>query len=267
MKLKRHKRNWTKRDDEDLKNAWSDFSLETVAERLGRTKDAVTVRAKRLGLGSAYQNDITASEVARMLGIACPKNVIRWKNKGLKMKHNGTKSPWRIGYDNLINFLKNNQDLWDSRNMELYALGHEPKWLIEKRRTDMSMPGMHKQKWTEREDSLLISYYNMDRSIEDIADVLQRTVRGIGRRISRLKKSGELVMDKINIPWTVQEVDKMLQMEVEGKSDLEIAWELGREEMHIQDKRRKMRANGEYEGLKRYRKNARSEFIEKAGSM
>ena len=42
----------------------------------------------------------------------------------------------------------------------------------------------------------------------------------------------------------------MYKLEKEGKSDSEIALELGREAIHIRDKRRRLKRNNEYRGYK-----------------
>ena len=55
---------------------------------------------------------------------------------------------------------------------------------------------------------------------------------------------------KINIRWKPIEVEIMYKLEKQGKTDSEIAEELGREIYHIRDKRKRLKRNNEYRGYK-----------------
>ena len=58
-----------------------------------------------------------------------------------------------ITWNDLMQFLENNQNEWDSRYIEKNMLGSEPEWLKEKRKSDIAY--------------FLNRYYNCDDSIKE----------------------------------------------------------------------------------------------------
>ena len=80
-----------------------------------------------------------------------------------------------INFDDLVKFLKNNQDMWDSRIVEPYILGPEDDWLLEKRKNDEINPPRFYKKWTEEEKSKATSYIKQRKSYKEIADLLDKS--------------------------------------------------------------------------------------------
>ncbi len=70
--------------------------------------------------------------------------------------------------------------------MELFALGSEPNWLKDKRKTDHLDKPKGLVKWTPSEDAKLVKLYREGLKIKDIADALGRPYSGVEHRISRL---------------------------------------------------------------------------------
>lgn len=268
MKVRRHKK-WTQGERDCLRENWGEMSVRGIAKKLNRTETAVTIQAKRLGLGSPYMTTcLTANQAAKILGIDNHTITDYWIPRcGLRARTRAMRKQkmWQICIGELTKWLKNNQDKWDSRKVELYALGQEPGWLKQKRRADMSLPAKRFQKWTKDEESMLTNYYCMGKTQREIGRILGRTESGVQRKISRLKEKGLLEKDKILCHWSDEEVEMLLEFEKQGMSDIEIAWELGREVDHIRDKRRRLRKEGIYKQKRKtgYRKNGAREFLER----
>lgn len=254
--LGRQRKNWTQEEESYLMDNWGTMTIKNLARSLCRTEDAIIVRAKRLKLGSPYMEYLNANQASQILGVDSHTVTDYWIQKcGLKAKRQAMRNMpmWRICIDDLTEWLEQNQDKWDSRKVELYALGQEPEWMKEKRRADMKLPIQRFQKWTKKEEQLLMEYYRIGKSKKEIGHILGRTESGIQRKISRLKESGKLERSKIICHWGDEEIGMLLELERQGLSDAEIAWELGREAEHIVDKRRCLRKEGKYDGYKRDR--------------
>lgn len=125
-------------------NLWGSQSYAYIAKRTGKTETAVRVKAKRLGLGAVKNASdyLCAREVSRLMGIDVHAVTNRWiEKRGLKCRkiRSGRRTLWvLIRHDDLMRFLEEHQDIWDSRRVEPYALGMEPEWLHQKRLKDRS---------------------------------------------------------------------------------------------------------------------------------
>jgi excisionase family DNA binding protein len=98
-------------------------------------------KAYRLGLESATLNSnwMTTTQIAEVLGIDRT-TVVKWFKNGVIKKEKYVlfkRGRYVLNLEDFMKWLKNNQSLWDSRKVDLYALGEEPKWLKEKRKRDL----------------------------------------------------------------------------------------------------------------------------------
>jgi len=131
----------------------------------------------------------------------------------------------------LINFAK----------LEPFDLLPQPEWVeLERRRDARKIPRRQQKPWTPEEDEQLIALMKWGYGNKEIAERLDRSEKAVQRRISRLRAKNIIPKKKIVIRWTDEEVRIMQEMEQQGYSDEEIAYELGREVDHIRDKRRRM---------------------------
>lgn len=134
---------WTEDEIKYLKENWGNMPICTLKRKLNkRTKDAIKIKATRLGLGGAKTNSykyITACQAAKLLGVDRHK-ILRWINEGkIKAKFQTLcreQKWWCIEYDYFIKWLEKNQSLYDASRIEEYSLGFEYDWLIKKRITD-----------------------------------------------------------------------------------------------------------------------------------
>jgi hypothetical protein len=89
--MDRHRKPWTKEEDDFLAVQWGQMDLPLLGRALGgRTEDAVSQRAKRLGLGSPSENQgtITLRALAREIGYE-PRTILRVAER-LGFLQNGT---------------------------------------------------------------------------------------------------------------------------------------------------------------------------------
>lgn len=123
-------------------NIGGNSNITNLQNKLKRTKQAIKIKATRLGLGGAKTNSykyVTARKISRIMKIDSHK-VLKWIKEGiLKGKYmslSQNQKVWCVDFIDLISFLKNNQNLWDSMRLDKYDLGYEYDWLIEKRKKD-----------------------------------------------------------------------------------------------------------------------------------
>ena len=186
------RRKWSQADIEYLEEKWGYVSIDRIASTLNRTKTAIQIKAKRLKLGGAREAGefLTACKASKLLGVERHVIIDYWIPKGLKAKkqnRTGDAFMWYIKISDLSKWLKNNQDKWDSRRMELFALGEEPEWLIEKRERDRSLPRIRFAKYTKEEDSIIKSMHNLGFTYIQIAERINRSSGSVERRLSRIK--------------------------------------------------------------------------------
>lgn len=190
---------WSDKDVEFLTDKWGVMEIDSIAKSLNRTYVAVKLKAKRLKLGGFYYNNsvyLTANQVSILLNID-RHTVIRWiKNHGLKAKQSKfkVKNVCLISHNNLIDWLKNNQHKWDSKKVELYALGLEEEWLKEKRKKDNANQVKKHYRWTRQEDSMALSMWKLGYTKKQISERVNRTYEAVENRLYRLNwATGEYV--------------------------------------------------------------------------
>lgn len=248
-------KHWTKEDKEYLEENWGLVYVEYIANKLNRDVTAVLAMAESMNLGGCYVAGgfLNANTVAKIFGISNKTVSNYWIKKcGLVARKRRLikQYMWFIDIEDLTEWLKNNQDKWDSRRVELFALGQEPEWLKEKRKADMKEPINKRKPWTSIEKQRVTNYFNQGKSKKEIASILGRTEHAIQRQISKLKAEGSLKKDRVVLYWQKEEKELLFELEKQGLTDKEIAEELGREDFHISDYRRKLRNKGLYEGNK-----------------
>lgn len=136
------KKTWTDEQIDKLCNLWGAKDYKSISRIVGHTETAVRSRAKRLGLGAVKNASdyICAREISRIMGVDVHAVTDYWiKKLGLPCRRIEGKNRTlyvMVRHDNLIEFLENHQDIFDSRRIEPYALGYEPEWLHKKRLND-----------------------------------------------------------------------------------------------------------------------------------
>ena len=187
-------RSWTFEELSYVREVWGEKTIPEIAAKLGRSINAVKVKTVRLGYtGQKWSGEMmSARKVSELLGVDVHAVIDYWIPKcGLKAKAKrlGTskKTTTIIMFEDLLSWLQDHQDLWDSRRVEAYALGIEYKWLKEKRKRDNELPARRLQKWTAYEDQqLIILFKRGDKTKTEIAKILNRSYSSVEHRLSRL---------------------------------------------------------------------------------
>lgn len=140
---------WTQEEIEYLVENWGRYNPNTIALKLNRSKYSVINKASKMNLGSsitASGNYLSLSDIEYILNIQ--KSVIRdWIKSGiLKAEIFTNKKVFRISIKSFIEFLKNNQDKWNTYKVNLLLiqgyLSNDakffklPKWFLEKCKKD-----------------------------------------------------------------------------------------------------------------------------------
>ena len=151
------RRKWTEEEETLLSDLWGTKSIETIAKTMKRTVFSLKVKAVRMGLGPMVRNNydlITISDMCDLLGVTRDRITTTWINLGLNLKKKkltNNMAYYVITWNDLMIFLENNQNEWDSRCIEKNMLGTEPEWLREKRIRDIEENPFWYRKWTEEE--------------------------------------------------------------------------------------------------------------------
>ena len=140
-KKEEKRRIWTKEEEELLSDLWGNYSVEYIANRLNRSVSSIRNRVFLLDLGSFndnFINGISLGDICRIFSISRIK-LNDWILLGLNVKIKKISNFKEFSYveqKDLMDFLYNNQDVWNSTYLEENILGIEPDWLIEKRKSD-----------------------------------------------------------------------------------------------------------------------------------
>ena len=160
----RKKKKWTDKEEAYLQDKWGTVSIKGLSKALGRSENAIIVRAKRLGCGAHLAGDTRISLNQLMLAIY-GKNMLGYTSDklirhGLPVKwHVVRKNRFRvIDIDVFWKWAEDNKSILDFSRFEKYGLGAEPDWVDVKRKADykkLQLHGQHNAAWTKTEDDKL----------------------------------------------------------------------------------------------------------------
>ena len=229
--------NWTIEEEMYLCEHWGHTSIRGISEHLNRSEGAIILRAQRLKLGAFLDagDYITVNQLFKALGAGRGDSykLISWvKNRGLPIKKKKVRNChfriikisdfWKWAHDNM--------DILDFTKMELYALGDEPEWVAEKRKTD-SLRNRTRSlaKWSAVEDQRLEYLLNRKAYTTDqIAEELRRSEGAVVRRISTLKLKTKPLRNSPHTNWTTQELALLRQLISDGHNYQSISREIPR---------------------------------------
>lgn len=180
---------WTKKEIQWLEDNYH-LGLSYCAKKLKRTEVAVQLKAKRLNLGGFILGThfFTAQNVSNLMGVDIHA-VLRWLERGW-LKHrlaNANRKFYFISKSELVEFMENYIDEWDSRKIKQSLWVNEPLWYREKKLRDSQRPKREAQKWTREEDKQLISLFKSGAyKQKEIARIMNRSVSGVAHRLKRL---------------------------------------------------------------------------------
>lgn len=216
-------RNWTKDEIEYLEDKWGTVSIKGISSILGKSINAIKLKAQRLGFESNMESSeyITVNQFSKAIGVSY--NTIRdvWiKNdfpviykifaKSQKVKVVDIQKFWKWAEQNkkVLNFAK----------FEENSLGKEPQWVIDKRKADKNNPSKisHNRPWTKEEDVLLLSLLKAYKyNYAELAERIGRTEGAIRRRLMvlNIKYRPNRCKNKL---WTDEEAERAMELYENG---------------------------------------------------
>lgn len=196
IKLLPEQRPWTLQDEELLSEYWGLYNVETIAKKLNRTITAVRLKAQRMHLGSIMDSSdvLSIDSICDILKVTRNRVLKIWTSLGLKVKRKKIieKFYFYVSWPDLLLFLENNQNEWDSRKVEEYMLGPEPEWLKIKRRNDKISNPLFYRQWTLEEMKHLMFLKKTGKSYKEIAKLLDRTESSISNILHKINKKENL---------------------------------------------------------------------------
>lgn len=194
--MDKQNKNWSAADEEYLQENWGKYSIPSLAKQLGRTVNAIKVRAQRLGLGPTLMSGdyITLNQLLiAVKGTNAGGNYTMksWvKNRGLPVHTKKVvNNSFRVVYlDEFWEWAERNRSFIDFSKMEPLSLGAEPEWVAEQRKKDFrSYAIQRKDRWTKDDDSRLIMLLKMHKyGYAELSEMLRRSAGAIQRRCQDL---------------------------------------------------------------------------------
>ena len=253
------KHKWTPEEEQYLQDKWGEVGIKGLAKTMGRSENAIIVRAQRLGLGAHLHADsrVTANQLMKAIYGGKQQGgwtMNRWIKNGLPIKKHLVKnSRFKvIDIDDFWKWAEQHKDIVDFSKMEENILGKEPEWVKEKRMID-KRERFNANPWTQGEDRKLIQLLDRyEYTYNDLCKMMNRTEGAIKRRIITLGLIQRPIRN-YDRHWTDEETEKLLTMKAKGHCWEEIGQALNRSGSAVRGKFERLQ-NPEY--CKRYyRKN------------
>lgn len=190
----RKKKQWTEKEEAYLQDKWCTVSIKGLSKALGRSENAIIVRAQRLGCGAHLESDVRISLNQFMLTLYGGAQMggytsNRLIQNGLPVKwHRVKKNRFRvIDIEDFWKWAEKNKSLLGFSRFDKYTLGAEPDWVDEKRKADfkkLQLHGQHNAAWTKAEDDRLRYLLEKNRyTYSELAQELRHSEGAIKRRI------------------------------------------------------------------------------------
>lgn len=239
-------KNWTQAELDLLAEEWGVKSIPTIAQNLGRSENAVMIKAGRLGLGAHLESSelISFNVLMQTLGTVggYSERLRKYKAAGLKIhtkkvRHNSFRM---VDIGEFWKFAEKNRHMVDFSRLEENALGAEPAWVKVKRSEDFKRAQAvkpHNAKWTETEDKLLRTLLRTYKyTYPEIAARLQRSEGAIQRRVLDLGiKERPLKADNHTL-WTDEQFQTLGRMIKAGSNYETISRAIGKSAKAIRGK-------------------------------
>lgn len=259
-------RNWTPAEEEYLKEAWGTTSILTIMKNLNRSRHAIDVKARRLGLGPFLEagDYITFHQLLLTLGVESGGyKVISWvKNRDFPLhnKRVGINTFKVVYLEEFWSWAEKNKDLLDFIKFEKYSLGLEPSWVPEKRRHDFEKSQKYiKTPWTAAEDKRLLYLVSKQQyTYDELSKMLRRTNGAICRRLCDLGTKERPVKADNHVKWTTEDFELLGTLIKKGYGYDLIAEKIGKSSKAVRgrvysmyltenlDKARELMGNGNF---------------------
>lgn len=125
------RRLWSLESERKLEELLSNYTIDQVAEKLHRTRIAIIVKSKKLGISRNVRDGwYTEQEVASILGMD-PKSVRRRILAGSlvavphnsdKLPRKGKSAPWHISKENLVRYIRRCPEDLQGRDVDMVLI-------------------------------------------------------------------------------------------------------------------------------------------------
>ncbi|WAH35020.1 Myb-like DNA-binding domain-containing protein [Alicyclobacillus dauci] len=241
------KPNWTADEVEYLEDKWGQLSIKGIANRLGRSVQAVKLKAGKLGLGDnrTCVDGITLSQLSVELktyyGIL--REWVREHDFPAKPRVLAeSRTCLVIRYQDFWKWAESHKHIVNLSRLEPNILGPEPEWAKEKRELDKrSYEKRFKRPWTAQEDMKLRSLVNAHRyDYPTVAKELGRSEAAIKRRLYDLGIKAQPIRRDRHVKYTKAEVQQLVDMYHKGYGYNTMAEKLGKSALGIRGKLERM---------------------------
>lgn len=206
---------WSNEEMEFLNEKWGILNLDTIAKKLNRSRNSVLLKAHKMSLRDQVAANgifLTPNDVSSILGI----NIRTlyswiWNGKiGYRKFKVGKKRKYQIAVEDLCEFIKNNQNKWNSQKADIVQIksyyssyfitksnnvkiqGEMPKWIADKVERDKAGFKQHLKPWTTREELELLSMAEKKYTYKEICANLNRSVESVKTKLYLLYKQRNL---------------------------------------------------------------------------
>lgn len=261
------KKQWTEAEEAYLQDKWGTVSIKGLSKALGRSENAVIVRAQRLGCGAHLAGDTRISLHQLMLALYGGANMGSYTSN--RLIREGLPVKWHIVKNNRFRVIdiedfwkwaEKNKSLLDFSRFEKYTLGAEPDWVDIKRQADfkkLQLHGRHNAAWTKAEDDKLrhllekrcYTYSDMAEQLRHSEGAIKRRILDLGIDIRPVRRSPR--------KWTEDEVETLCRMVDKGYDFTLIAEKLNRTALATRGKYERLQ-NPEYS--KRYNRGHNEDY-------
>lgn len=221
---------WTKEDIQYLADHYGLMSVGAIANKLGRTENAVLTRVTKMHLGAFLENGdyISFNLLINTLGIRYDsyRNISWIKNRGFPVHRKKVRNCYfKIVYiDEFWKWAEKHQSVLDFSNFEENVLGKEPDWVKKKRKRDIQRKQEYiRSPWTFSEDERLKILIDKGKGILEISKELRRTCGAIQRRCYDLQLSKRPKKAYCHNSYSNDEIQLIIRMILDGFSYEEIS--------------------------------------------
>ena len=129
----------------------------------------------------------SVNEVAYMFGFSRRKVIFLIETGKISYLRDKTKKKrYMIDEDSLVKFMKEYQDLWDTRKLTINILKTKPDWFKEKETSDKNIYIKRYNHWSEYETKTLIDRYYKGWTLEAIADEIGRSKCSVKNKLVKI---------------------------------------------------------------------------------
>lgn len=207
-------RHWTENEINYLEENWGIKNIDIISKKLNRSIDAVYLKACQLSLREEILANgyfLTPKYISEILNINVRSIYNCMFNGLLKFRKYKVKSKikYQISIECFLDFLKNNETIWDSKNADMQTIKSYyssynitsknaftvnislPNWLQSKIQEDLAKKSCnrHNLQWTIDEDKLLYNLTKVSYSFDEIAIRLNRTPSSIKSRYYAIRNN------------------------------------------------------------------------------